>query len=450
MISVINSLRYRFLPDEDRAEEEEVLAAVRNSVEFKGINLWTLIFAVFIASIGLNINSTAVIIGAMLISPLMGPIMGIGTGAGIYDFVLIKRAVLNLMVALSIALFTSALYFYFTPLQQAQSELLARTTPTIYDVGVAFLGGLAGIVASFRKKYNNVIPGVAIATALMPPLCTAGYGLATAQWSFFFGAFYLFVINSVFISIAVFLMIRYFKFQPVHQVNSRTTLKIKRYVLSIAIVTILPSLYLAYHYVRNEIFQANAERMINNELIKGGYPVFNTSISAEDNLIEITVMSHEGTDSVAKYLESKAGNYELAGAEIRVKDNNGFKDYRKQYKELKSDLIKEVLVKQSENLKIKNDEISVLKKQQLIQQNFNDKRKDAVREFPVLFGNFSELMIEQSTLFTGRGSDTLLLVYVSIPGKGSDRLEVQKMNEWFRVKFNTEKVKLFFYKTKVK
>lgn len=202
----------RFDLHEGKEDELETIDYIRKNVEFKGANLWILIFAIFVASVGLNVNSTAVIIGAMLISPLMGPIMGIGLAAGINDFELLKKSMKNLGIAVVISILTSTIYFSFTPLNDAQSELLARTEPTIWDVLIALFGGLAGIVAGSRKEKSNAIPGVAIATALMPPLCTAGYGLATANLYYFFGAFYLFFINSVFISLSTYVIVRFMKF----------------------------------------------------------------------------------------------------------------------------------------------------------------------------------------------------------------------------------------------
>lgn len=177
-------LGYQFNLDYDKSQEDQIVEDIQASVEFRGMNLWVLIFAIFIASIGLNMNSTAVVIGAMLISPLMGPIIGLGVGVGINDFDLIKRALKNIGVATIISLLTSTAYFLVSPLSDASSELLSRTTPTIWDVFIAFFGGLAGIIAYTNKQKGNVIPGVAIATALMPPLCTAGYGIATGNLSF--------------------------------------------------------------------------------------------------------------------------------------------------------------------------------------------------------------------------------------------------------------------------
>ncbi|HAD01234.1 MAG TPA: TIGR00341 family protein, partial [Porphyromonadaceae bacterium] len=190
---------------QDKEDELETIDTISKGIEFKGTNLWVLIFATFIASLGLNTNSTAVIIGAMLISPLMGPIMGFGVGLGISDFDMIKRSFRNFATATIFSVITSSIYFMISPISEAQSELLARTQPTVYDVLIAFFGGLAGIIASSTKSKGNVIPGVAIATALMPPLCTAGYGIATGNLYYFFGAFYLFFINTVFISVATYL-----------------------------------------------------------------------------------------------------------------------------------------------------------------------------------------------------------------------------------------------------
>ena len=192
---------------------DSTIMSIKKAVEFRGVNTWILAFAIIVASVGLNVNSTAVIIGAMLISPLMGPINGIGLAIGISDSELLRKSLKNLLVMVVISLLASSSDFLLTPLSDAQSELLARTTPTIFDVFIAFFGGFAGIVAISRKDQPfTVISGVAIATALMPPLCTAGYGIGTGQMQFFIGALYLFFINSFFIALATFIMVRYLKF----------------------------------------------------------------------------------------------------------------------------------------------------------------------------------------------------------------------------------------------
>ncbi|ACU62101.1 TIGR00341 family protein [Chitinophaga pinensis] len=258
-------LQERFNLNEDKADEQRIVAEITRNVHFKGTNLWTLIFAIFIASIGLNVNSTAVIIGAMLISPLMGPIMGIGLAIAINDFDLLKKGIKNLAIAVIISVATSSIYFSVTPLHDASSELLARTNPSIWDVFIALLGGLAGIVAGTRREKSNVIPGVAIATALMPPLCTAGFGIATGKLYYFLGAAYLFFINSVFICLATFLIVKHLKFRKKEFATAETEKRVSRYILLAVILTLLPSVYLGYRIVQRSIFENNANKFVQTE-----------------------------------------------------------------------------------------------------------------------------------------------------------------------------------------
>lgn len=245
--------------------QSEAEDSIREGVSFRGTNMLILILAIFIASLGLNTNSTAVIIGAMLISPLMGPIIGIGLGIGIHDFDLLQRSLRNLAMAALFSVATSALYFLISPVGGTHSELLARTSPTIYDVLIGFFGGAAGIVAIGSKSKGNVIPGVAIATALMPPLCTVGYGLATWQLNYFFGALYLFLINSIFIGLATYIGIKLMKFQPAPSSNPVRVRKVMRVVYIVAILTLLPSIYLTYNMIRQSRFELNAERFVADE-----------------------------------------------------------------------------------------------------------------------------------------------------------------------------------------
>ncbi len=436
------TLKYRLNLDEDKANEIDVVENIRKAVEFKGINLWTLIFAIFIASIGLNVNSTAVIIGAMLISPLMGPIMGIGMGAGVFDFELIKQSGKNLLIATLIGLFTSTVYFFISPIHTAQSELLARTSPTIWDVLIAFFGGLAGIVASSRKKYNNVIPGVAIATALMPPLCTAGYGIATGQWNYFFGAFYLYIINSVFISIATFLIIRFLNFKPIIHVNKETAAKVRKWVVTIAVLTIIPSLYLAYHFVRNEIFKQNANRFINEVITTSNFTVINKKILPEINEITITVIGSEKTDSLKKNLDLKKESFNLKNANIIIKNSISFGKREDDMNQLKEGIIEDIFEKQEDLLKSKVDEISNLKKQLLNQSSFEKKRGGAIKEFNALYGKPQELMINQTIDYTTTTMDTILVIYIKSNSMKFKNDDLKKMENWLKVKFNIEKIKI--------
>ncbi len=260
---VFSFLRHRFDLNEDKAEQDEVVDSICRSVEFRGTNLWVLMFAIVVASVGLNMNSTAVIIGAMLISPLMGPIMGVGVSLGISNFDLLKRSLRNFIFATIISLVVSMLYFMVSPLTLVQSEMLSRTTPTIWDVLIAIFGGLAGIVAQSRRdRTSTVIPGVAIATALMPPLCTAGYGLAMGEWRFFGGALYLFFINAVFIALSAFFIVRFMKYSRVEYVHKARAKRINRIMAIVIVVTVVPSVVMAYGMVRRSIFESNVNRFI--------------------------------------------------------------------------------------------------------------------------------------------------------------------------------------------
>lgn len=431
--SILAVFKYRFSLEDDKANEEEIIENIKKGIEFKGTNLWTLIFAIFVASIGLNVNSTAVIIGAMLISPLMGPIMGIGLGAGIYDFALIKNAGKNLLIATIIALISSTLYFLISPLHQAQSELLARTSPTIWDVLIAFFGGLAGIVASSRKRYNNVIPGVAIATALMPPLCTAGYGIATGQWAYFFGAFYLYIINSVFISISTFLIVRFLKFKPKFYDNGTISYKVRRWVLIIASLTIAPSIYLAYRFVTNEIFTQNANLMINTELA-ANMTILNKNINPKSKSINITLLDDNQVDSVKQVLEIRKEKYNLSHAKINIKTAGSNDKNEFSLNDLKEGIVEDLFKKQEDqliNLKLAHEK----------QLKFEQKKKEVIDEFDALYGQPAELIIEKTVLHSPQTNDTLLLVYIK-QGKGFKRPETKSMQNWLKTKFNINTVKV--------
>ena len=256
-------IKGRFMLDDDKAPQSEVEATITKGVEFKGVNLWVLIFATMIASLGLNVNSAAVIIGAMLVSPIMGPIMGVGFSLAINDFELLKKSLRNLALMFIVAIITSTAYFFVSPLASNSSELLARTVPTTYDVLIAFFGGLAGIIAQTRQdRTSTVIPGVAIATALIPPLCTAGFGLATGQIRFFFGAFYLFFINSVFIALATYAMVRFLKYDKKAFIDKTKERNVKRLMMFITLLTFIPSVFIGLNMVRHTIFDATAEKFV--------------------------------------------------------------------------------------------------------------------------------------------------------------------------------------------
>lgn len=304
----------------ENAEAPEVaMAAIERNVVFKGTNLMILVFAILIASVGLNVNSAAVIIGAMLISPLMGPIIGVGAGLAVHDLYLVRRAMKNLGFAVGASVVTSTLYFLITPLDDAHSEILARTSPTIWDVLIALSGGFAGMIAAASKDRGNVVPGVAIATALMPPLCTAGYGLAHANWAFFAGAFYLFLINSVFIALATLATIRWLKFPKHHYADEALTKRLKTYTTLIVLITTLPSIYLAWRLVQQNTFSQRAQRFISNECSIPGNFLVDQQVDLAARRITLTYMGDGPKPEQEVFLRERLAVYDIQGTELELK-----------------------------------------------------------------------------------------------------------------------------------
>ena len=319
----------RFALGADAASQEEVNSNIQKGIMIRGTNLWVLIFAIFIASLGLNTNSTAVIIGAMLISPLMGPIIGMGYSMGVYDFNLLKESLRNFMFMIVVSLITSAIFFTLPLISSTQSELLARTQPTTYDILIALFGGLAGMVAQTRKdRTGTVIPGVAIATALMPPLCTVGYGLATLQFRFMLGALYLFTINSIFIALASFIVTRVMKFKMIGELEPDKLKKLKRAMVAVIIIVTLPSVLIAISIIQRSAFEANYRNFVdeafkydNTFVVESKYE-YNAN-PRKQSLIEVRLFGEPLSDNVINNIRGQMSSvYHLPRVDLVVRQSN--------------------------------------------------------------------------------------------------------------------------------
>ena len=290
----------------ERADDATIAKRLIGGAKIKGPALLTLIFSIFIASIGLNMNSTAVVIGAMLISPLMGPILAIGFGFATLNFTVAKSGILRLSVQIMIAVLASALYFYISPVQTATSELLARTEPNIFDVFIAIFGGLAGIIGQTRKTLDNVIPGVAIATALMPPLCTAGYGLASGNWTYFFGASYLFFINAFFIFFAAFIVLKGVYRLPFHEQAEERIRRNQLIFLVIGLIMAIPSIYAGYDMTIKYSESNHLEQFIKNDINQDGRrQVIDYSLDRTNKLVDIVAIGAPVTSEERAQLDDK-------------------------------------------------------------------------------------------------------------------------------------------------
>ncbi len=365
----------RFDLRNDQADSAEIDKSFRGGVEFRGTALWVLIFAIVIASIGLNVNSTAVIIGAMLISPLMGPIMALGYGAGINDSALMRSALFNLGLAVFLSLLASTAYFLVTPLSQAHSELLARTTPSIWDVLIALFGGLAGAIGVTRREKSNLIPGVAIATALMPPLCTAGYGLAMGNWPYFLGAIYLFSINCVFIAIATLMMVRLMHLPSVKLLEERSRVKRRTLIGFVVLLTLVPSLFLAINLVQKEWFEGNAGRFV-QEVLRAQPRVLVVSheLDFKGNQIRANIVGEPLSATDIQALQEKLPAFGLTGVDLQLQQSG---QQMPDVNTLKKDLLQDLL--QSNRTEVQTRESRIV----ALQDELQALRRSASNQLPV-------------------------------------------------------------------
>ena len=303
--------------DTDAAER-----SIRGNINFKGPNAWILAVAIIIASVGLNVNSIPVIIGAMLISPLMGPIFGLGLGLGINDIDLMKQAGKNLLIMVSISLVVSFIYFLITPLSLSNpTELLARTRPTIFDVMIALFGGFAGIFEQCRKEKGTVFAGVAIATALMPPLCTAGYGLATGNYGSFLGALYLFCINCLFITMATYFLVRYFNFKKTEYADQGFGRRTQRITTIVIAVFLIPSIWSAVVLVKQNNFDKKAIDFVETHRSIGNSIIYDYKIDHQDgSVLKIFMTGETLSESGKNNLYAYAKEYGIKMEQIVIKE----------------------------------------------------------------------------------------------------------------------------------
>ena len=428
----------------DDTDIEATIASIQRSVEFRGVNLWILFFAIIIASIGLNVNSTAVIIGAMLISPLMGPINGIGLAVGTFDMKLLQRSLRNLGLMVGISLLASTVYFVLSPLSDAQSELLARTRPTIFDVLIATFGGLAGIVAASRKEQPfTVISGVAIATALMPPLCTAGFGLATLQFKYFFGAFYLFFINSFFIALATFLMVRYLKFPVNKFMDPKREQMVKRSIMVFTILVMIPSFFTAISVVRESAFNSQAIKFVNdlqkNDVLKDSQIISYEKIyDKKAPTITLVIIGKELSPAAVDSLKMMmVSDYSLASTQLRVRQTSQIIEMGTQ-----TDVLAGLLVDREQQIRDQELEIENLKDS--IQMNGPAKYAEVARTIGEKYhATIEEIAIAENSFFNPQTKSQQIIPTVYVKWRGSENGDVSsELSTWVPVLLGVEEVRI--------
>ena len=425
----------------DKDNELETIDSIRKGVEFKGANLWILIFAIFMASLGLNVNSTAVIIGAMLISPLMGPIMGVGLSVGLNDFELMKRSLKSFLITTAFSVTTATVFFLFTPIAEAQSELLARTSPTIYDVFIALFGGLAGVVALSTKEKGNVIPGVAIATALMPPLCTAGYGLASGNLIYFLGAFYLYFINSVFISLATFIGVRVMHFQRKEFVDKKREKTVRKYIILIVVLTMCPAVYLTFGIIKSTFYETAANHFINTELNFENTQVLDKKISYEHREIRVVLIGPEVPEASIALARSKMKQYKLEETKLVVLQ--GMNNDAMDISSIRAMVMEDFYKNSEQRLQEQQKKISSLEKNLEKYKSYDEMSRTIIPELKVLYPSVTTVSISHTleTTVDSLKTDTIALAVLKFTRHPSES-EKRKITEWLQAHVGAKKLRL--------
>ncbi len=393
----IQGLRNMFSLRWDMADPDEIHNTIISGAKLQGTNMCILMLAILIASIGLNMNSTAVIIGAMLISPLMGGITAIGYGIATNDLTLSKGAAIRLCIQVVICLITSTIYFTISPITTVSSELLARTTPTAWDVLIALFGGLAGIIGQTRKEKSNVIPGVAIATALMPPLCTAGYGLARHRLDYFGGALYLFFINSFFICLAAIVVLKLLRLPHGNDISPKALKKIHRNIAFITVITMLPSIYLGYDIVKKTMDNSSAEKFITENFDFDGTQIVQKTIDTDKRMIEVALLGKKISTADTKALQSELkafglGDYKLVITQTEVESGVTADEVEKMLEKNADDeetqnKVAQVLAqKENDDLKAENEN---LKAQLDSYQSYDIDMSDIAEELAIVYPNIT-------------------------------------------------------------
>jgi len=431
----------------DKADESDAVKSIREGVEMKGATIWILIAAILLASLGLNVNSTAVIIGAMLISPIMGPIMGVGLAIGLGDFDLMKRSFKSYLVVTLFSVVTATLFFLISPsVSEGQSELLARTSPTIYDVFIALFGGAAGFIALSTTKKGSVIPGVAIATALMPPLCTAGFGLATGNLIYFLGAFYLYFINSVFICVATYLGTRVMRFSRLQYVDKEREKKVRKYIVWVVVLTMIPALYLTYGILNDTIYEGSVKRFVNEQLSFENAQVVDKKIEKRDDgkVLRVVLVGKEVADSTIFMAQRRMIDYNLGDTKLVVLQGvSGQQAATLDITSVRAQVLEDFY--KNGEVKLQQQSVLIDSLQTMLDTyiSYDELARALMPEMKVLYPQVSHFALSKSLGMSIDSAkvDTITFAIIQL-NKRMDEREKGKMVEWLKARTNSKELKL--------
>ena len=415
---------------------------IRKNIPFRGPNVYILIVAIIIASVGLNVNSRPVIIGAMLISPLMGPITGLGLGLGTNDRELVLFSIKNLLVMVGISLLAATLYFILTPLEiDNPTELLARTRPTIYDVFIALFGGLAGVLETARKEKGTVLSGVAIATALMPPLCTVGYGIANLNWQYIIGALFLFSINCIFIAMAAYLMAKFLKF-PVKTVEQHRT---RYFILSYGLVILLAatSIFTGYHVIRENDFTKMANRFVKKNQNIGKTYIYDSQVNIDSKpyMLELRLAGETLNEETKEMLMRDAENYGIMRSQIVIHEDATVQVDR--FNE--TEIVKNLMATNASNVQVRDDSIKVLNAQIAAYKQRELPAKQLAEELQVQLPSITRLTLARGTALEQNVvmSEEQVIVVAHCSEMPSEE-EKTRVYDWLKVRLQIDSLEIIF------
>lgn len=415
---------------------------IRKNIPFRGPNVYILFSAVIIASVGLNVNSIPVIIGAMLISPLMGPIIGLGLGLGTNDRELVLFSIKNLLVMVGISLLAATMYFMLTPLEiDNPTELLARTRPTIYDVFIALFGGLAGVLETARKEKGTVISGVAIATALMPPLCTIGYGIANLSWQYTVGALFLFSINCIFIAMAAYLMAKFLKF-PMKTVEQHRT---RYFILSYALVILLAatSIFTGYHVIRENDFTKMANRFVKKNQNIGKTYIYDSQVNIDSKpyMLELRLAGETLNEDTKEMLLRDAENYGIMRSQIVIHEDATVQVDR--FNE--TEIVKNLMATNASNVQVRDDSIKVLNAQIAHYKQQELPAKQLAEELQVQLPSITRLTLARGTALEQNVvmSEEQVVVVAHCSEMPSEE-EKTRVYEWLKIRLQIDGLEIIF------
>lgn len=427
---------------------EATIEEVKGGISIKGQGAWVLVFSILIASAGLNTSSTAVVIGAMLISPLMGPIVGIGLSLGINDVDLMRKAIKNFAIMVTLALFTSFLFFSIPIFQDETPELIARTYPDVRDVIIAFAGGFALIVAlSRRNKQINTIAGVAIATALMPPLCTAGYGLATGKWPFFLGALFLFTINTIFIALATFIIVKSLKFPMKEYLNSSKRKRISQILYFIAFLILAPSIYMFYGLYKKSDFERKVNLILSEFRENNDVILLNQQINYSDKTVAFATVGKSVTISLVNKWKKKLEKQGYEGVEFEIAQSVENLETQTMLEKLESTYYtsQQNLNNKEEIIVRQEKELLLLQKQLYLSEKSKIPFDQIANEIKINYTNVEEIAFSKLIKTNFKKMDTLPIIYLKWSkstnerNRKSDEIKIEK---WLRLKLQTEKLEV--------